>query len=50
MPHWNQPPPDDGPPLGVCKGRGFAPAGRGRGIAKWSTLGKLENSHILTYL
>ena len=24
-------------PTGVSRGRGFAPAGRGRGIAKWSS-------------
>ena len=27
---------------GVSRGRGFAPAGRGRGIAKWSSQGTLN--------
>ena len=29
-------------PAGVSRGRGFAPAGRGRGIAKWSSKGRYQ--------
>ena len=31
----------DSAPQGVSRGRGFAPAGRGRGIAKWSSQGNI---------
>ena len=41
------------PGVGVAsKGRGFAPAGRGRGIAKWSSQGNVSliSTHYMMML